>query len=91
MPGPENPHHTHYLPVVYRCVSLCVELLVQTCSDEFSEIIPCLDQSIHKKLGLHPITKRMEHYERHCPTDDLRLHCLVPPPKGYQVSPQSWV
>lgn len=57
----------------------------QECADEFSEIIPCLDQRIHKKMGLHPNTKRMEHYERHCPTDALRLHCLVPPPKGYQV------
>lgn len=53
------------------------------------EIIPCLDNRIHKKMKLKLSTQVMEHYERHCPTPELRLKCLVPPPRGYKV-PIRW-
>jgi len=51
---------------------------------EFGDHSVPADQSIHKKMGLHPSTKRMEHYERHCPTDALRLHCPGAPAQGVQ-------
>lgn len=31
----------------------------------------------------------MEHYERHCPPNHLRLNCLIPPPPNYKV-PIRW-
>ena len=54
-----------------------------------SEIIPCLDHTIHKKMKLKLTTALMEHYERHCPDARFKLQCLVPPPSNYQT-PITW-
>ncbi|GJP55483.1 hypothetical protein CLOM_g14435 [Closterium sp. NIES-68] len=59
------------------------------CDPELSEVIPCLDHNIHKKMKLHLKTGLMEHYERHCPPSDLRVRCLVPPPADYKT-PIRW-
>ncbi|CAI7866050.1 unnamed protein product [Closterium sp. NIES-53] len=59
------------------------------CDPELSEVIPCLDHNIHKKMKLHLSTSLMEHYERHCPPYNLRVRCLVPPPADYKT-PIRW-
>ncbi|CAI5481122.1 unnamed protein product [Closterium sp. Yama58-4] len=59
------------------------------CDPELSEVIPCLDHNIHKKMKLHLSTSLMEHYERHCPPSNLRVRCLVPPPADYKT-PIRW-
>lgn len=49
-------------------------------------MVPCLERKLHKRMKLKLTTKLMEHYERHCPTSEFRVRCLVPPPPGYKVS-----
>ncbi|CAI5937283.1 unnamed protein product, partial [Closterium sp. NIES-64] len=56
------------------------------CDPELSEIVPCLSPAMNKQMKLKLNTKVMEHYERHCPSDDLMPHCLVPQPPGYKTS-----
>ncbi|CAM6128589.1 unnamed protein product [Calypogeia fissa] len=59
------------------------------CSQEYSELIPCLDQPTQKKLKMKLNHSVMEHYERHCPPSHHRLNCLIPPPPNYRV-PIRW-
>lgn len=59
------------------------------CDHELSEIVPCLERKLHKKMKLKISTKLMEHYERHCPSSAYRVRCLVPPPTGYKT-PIKW-
>lgn len=59
--------------------------IVQVCDAQFTEIIPCLDISMNKKLKLKLNHSVMEHYERHCPPADHRLNCVIPPPPNYKV------
>ncbi|CAI6005901.1 unnamed protein product [Closterium sp. NIES-65] len=58
----------------------------EACDPELSEIVPCLSPAMNKQMKLKLNTKVMEHYERHCPSDDLMPHCLVPQPPGYKTS-----
>ncbi|CAI5473221.1 unnamed protein product [Closterium sp. Yama58-4] len=58
----------------------------EACDPELSEIVPCLSPAMNKRMKLKLNTKVMEHYERHCPPDDLMPHCLVPQPPGYKTS-----
>ncbi|KAF8397420.1 hypothetical protein HHK36_016336 [Tetracentron sinense] len=57
------------------------------CPESMSEYIPCLDnvEAIRKLKS----TEKGEKYERHCPTNDQSLNCLVPPPKDYKI-PIQW-
>lgn len=59
------------------------------CDPELSEVIPCLDHATHKKMKLKLKTRLMEHYERHCPTSEFRMRCLIAPPSDYKV-PIRW-
>ena len=62
--------------------------VLQVCEAKYTEIIPCLDLALQKKLKLKVNHSNMEHYERHCPPPDHRLHCLIPPPANNKVGEQ---
>ncbi|KAF5479705.1 hypothetical protein F2P56_000504 [Juglans regia] len=62
---------------------------IPICDLRFSELIPCLDRNLIYQLKLKPNLMLMEHYERHCPPQERRYNCLVPPPVGYKV-PIRW-
>lgn len=55
---------------------------VSLCPQSMSEYTPCLDNA--EAIGKLESTERGERFERHCPAEGKRLHCLVPPPKGYR-------
>ncbi|KAH9602314.1 hypothetical protein KSS87_010896 [Heliosperma pusillum] len=59
------------------------------CDDRHSELIPCLDRHLIYQLRLKLDLSLMEHYERHCPPQERRYNCLIPPPHGYKV-PIKW-
>ncbi|KAL8142801.1 hypothetical protein V2J09_015833 [Rumex salicifolius] len=59
------------------------------CDDRHSELIPCLDRHLIYQLRLKLDLSLMEHYERHCPPQERRYNCLIPPPAGYKV-PIKW-
>ncbi|ERN18783.1 probable methyltransferase PMT3 [Amborella trichopoda] len=59
------------------------------CDDRYSELIPCLDRNLQTQLRMKVDLSLMEHYERHCPPQDRRYNCLIPPPPGYKV-PIKW-
>lgn len=71
---------------VYLCLLLFV---VKVCDARHSELIPCLDRNLIYQLRLKLDLNLMEHYERHCPPADRRYNCLIPPPPGYQVKPDT--
>jgi hypothetical protein len=55
------------------------------CPDRFTDYTPCQDQNRAMKFP----RESMNYRERHCPPQKEKLHCLVPPPKGY-VAPFPW-
>ena len=57
----------------------------QLCAVNLSELIPCHDAELRTRLKLKIATNVMEHYERHCPPQQHRHKCRIPPPPGYQV------
>ncbi|XP_062225927.1 probable methyltransferase PMT11 isoform X2 [Phragmites australis] len=57
------------------------------CPESIREYIPCLDNE--EEIKRLPSTERGERFERHCPTKDNALSCLVPAPKGYKA-PIPW-
>ena len=55
----------------------------KVCDQSMVDYIPCLDNVEEiKKLNS---TLRGEKFERHCPTQDKALNCVVPMPKGYKL------
>lgn len=64
---------------------ISLHLTFQVCDSRYSELIPCLDQSLQKQLKMRLNHSLMEHFERHCPPPQQRLNCLIPPPPNYQV------
>ncbi|GAB4850888.1 hypothetical protein Ancab_030189 [Ancistrocladus abbreviatus] len=59
------------------------------CDARHSELIPCLDRNLIYQMRLKLDLSVMEHYERHCPPQERRYNCLIPPPPGYKV-PIKW-
>ncbi|KAH9312909.1 hypothetical protein KI387_027944 [Taxus chinensis] len=59
------------------------------CDSKLSELIPCLDRNLIYQLKMKLDLGLMEHYERHCPPQERRYNCLIPPPQGYKV-PIPW-
>ncbi|PIA32621.1 hypothetical protein AQUCO_04400071v1 [Aquilegia coerulea] len=57
----------------------------EPCDDRYTDYSPCQDQDRAMKFSRDYMIYR----ERHCPTDDEKLYCLIPAPKGY-VTPFSW-
>jgi hypothetical protein len=57
------------------------------CSSNMSDYIPCLDNV--EAIGKLESVEKGERFERHCPVEEKRFNCLVPPPKGYR-SPIPW-
>ncbi|WOL02697.1 putative methyltransferase PMT2 [Canna indica] len=55
------------------------------CADKYTDYTPCQDQ---QRAMTFP-RDNMIYRERHCPTDDEKLYCLIPAPKGY-VAPFPW-
>ena len=55
------------------------------CDDQFIDYTPCHDQT----RALNFPKENMSYRERHCPSDDEKLHCLIPAPQGY-VTPFPW-
>ncbi|GKV07826.1 hypothetical protein SLEP1_g19539 [Rubroshorea leprosula] len=62
---------------------------IPICDLKYSELIPCLDRSLNYQLKLKLNLSLMEHYERHCPPQERRYNCLIPPPVGYKI-PIRW-
>lgn len=58
------------------------------CPLQFNEYIPCHNVSYIKDLPNLDLSRR-EELERHCPSTDKRLFCLVPPPEDYKI-PIRW-
>jgi hypothetical protein len=57
------------------------------CSSNMSDYIPCLDNA--EAIGKLESVAKGERFERHCPVEEKRFNCLIPPPKGYR-SPIPW-
>ncbi|KAL2904501.1 putative methyltransferase PMT2 [Bienertia sinuspersici] len=55
------------------------------CNPKYTDYTPCQDQ---KRAMMFP-RDNMVYRERHCPTQEEKLHCLIPAPKGY-VTPFPW-
>ncbi|KAF9591074.1 hypothetical protein IFM89_001284 [Coptis chinensis] len=55
------------------------------CPAKYVDYTPCQNNKRAMKLP----RENMIYRERHCPTENDRLHCLVPAPKGY-VTPFPW-
>ncbi|KAF8657704.1 hypothetical protein HU200_059860 [Digitaria exilis] len=55
------------------------------CPDRYTDYTPCQDQNRAMKFP----RENMNYRERHCPPQKEKLHCLIPPPKGY-VAPFPW-
>lgn len=55
------------------------------CDMKYSEVTPCEDPERALKFP----RDRLEYRERHCPTKDELLRCLVPAPPGYK-NPFPW-
>lgn len=59
----------------------------ELCDEKLREYIPCLDNEDDiRKLKS---TERGEKWERHCPSRENALNCLVPVPQGYKT-PIPW-
>lgn len=59
----------------------------ELCDEKLIEYIPCLDnEAAIRKLKS---TERGEKWERHCPSRENSLNCLVPVPQGYKT-PIPW-
>ncbi|CAI5477845.1 unnamed protein product, partial [Closterium sp. Yama58-4] len=52
------------------------------CADKGVDFIPCLDNE--KAIAALKSRSHYEHRERHCPTGDDTLQCLLPLPSGYK-------
>ncbi|CAL9776937.1 unnamed protein product [Musa acuminata subsp. burmannicoides] len=57
----------------------------EPCDDRYTDYTPCHDQN---RAMTYP-RDNMIYRERHCPSDEEKLHCLIPAPKGY-VAPFPW-
>jgi len=55
------------------------------CDDRYIDYTPCQDQ---RRAMTFP-RNNMIYRERHCPSEEKKLHCLIPAPKGY-VTPYPW-
>ncbi|KAJ4950094.1 hypothetical protein NE237_026926 [Protea cynaroides] len=55
------------------------------CHIQYTDYSPCQDQ---KRAMTFP-RENMIYRERHCPSEDEKLHCLIPAPKGY-MTPFPW-
>lgn len=55
------------------------------CDDQYIDYTPCQDQA---RAMTFP-REDMNYRERHCPSEQEKLHCLIPAPKGY-VTPFRW-
>ncbi|GBG80217.1 hypothetical protein CBR_g30584 [Chara braunii] len=92
----DDPHHpskvkttSEYLELYATKPDASGKTSLAICGQKFFEVVPCLDRQIHKLMDLSLDYSVMQHYERHCPTEELRLRCLVPPPPGYKL-PIRW-
>ena len=59
--------------------------MIEPCKATYTDYTPCQDQ---RRAMMFP-RENMIYRERHCPTEEEKLHCLIPAPKGY-VTPFSW-
>ncbi|MQL96731.1 hypothetical protein Taro_029415 [Colocasia esculenta] len=57
----------------------------EPCDEKYTDYTPCQDQ---RRAMTFP-RNNMIYRERHCPPEDEKLRCLIPPPKGY-VTPFPW-
>ncbi|XP_064977538.1 probable methyltransferase PMT2 isoform X2 [Musa acuminata AAA Group] len=57
----------------------------EPCDDRYTDYTPCHDQN---RAMTYP-RNNMIYRERHCPSDEEKLYCLIPAPKGY-VAPFPW-
>lgn len=57
----------------------------ESCGSALSEYTPCQDPQKARNFS----TERLHHRERHCPTDNEKLRCLIPAPAGYKT-PFPW-
>ncbi|KAK4272471.1 hypothetical protein QN277_021025 [Acacia crassicarpa] len=62
---------------------------MDVCPLTFNEYIPCHDASYVATLLPQLDLSRREELERHCPSLEKRLFCLIPPPKDYKM-PVRW-
>lgn len=59
--------------------------MFKPCSHKYTDYTPCQDQ---KRAMTFP-RENMIYRERHCPSENQKLRCLIPAPKGY-VAPFPW-
>ncbi|XP_031274355.1 probable methyltransferase PMT6 [Pistacia vera] len=81
---------TNKVALTYQKTPLVIpESGMNVCPLMFNEYIPCHDPSYVNKLLPSLNLSRREELERHCPSPERRLFCLVPPPKDYKI-PLRW-
>ncbi|KAD4888930.1 hypothetical protein E3N88_21003 [Mikania micrantha] len=76
---------THHGTEMRKTNDLPENKVFQPCNDRFFDYTPCHDQM---RAMTFP-RENMNHRERHCPTENEKLHCLIPAPNGY-VTPFPW-
>ncbi|PAN48365.1 hypothetical protein PAHAL_9G377800 [Panicum hallii] len=59
--------------------------VIEPCHIRYSDYTPCQDQNRAMAFPRENMTYR----ERHCPSENEKLQCLIPAPKGY-VTPFPW-
>ncbi|XP_042486306.1 probable methyltransferase PMT14 [Macadamia integrifolia] len=59
--------------------------MFKSCHHQYTDYTPCHEQ---KRAMTFP-RENMVYRERHCPSENEKLHCLIPAPKGY-MTPYPW-
>ncbi|GAB2296594.1 hypothetical protein Dimus_030705 [Dionaea muscipula] len=59
--------------------------IFKPCNVKYTDYTPCQDQDRAMKFP----RENMIYRERHCPSEEEKLHCLIPAPKGY-TTPFPW-
>jgi hypothetical protein len=60
-------------------------MLIESCPIRLADIMPCHDPKRAKLFS----KERNYYRERHCPSFEEKLRCLIPPPSDYQI-PVRW-
>ncbi|KAJ7564116.1 hypothetical protein O6H91_02G003000 [Diphasiastrum complanatum] len=75
----------HHTSVGTNDDSYAQDIVLEPCDIKYSEYTPCEDLDRSLKFD----RDRLIYRERHCPTKDEKLHCLIPAPPGYK-NPFPW-
>lgn len=76
---------THHNDVEIVAASEPKAKIFKPCDVQYTDYTPCQEQDRAMKFP----RENMVYRERHCPSEEEKLHCLIPAPKGY-MTPFPW-